>query len=138
MEELTKRKWLLGGEASGHILCLDQTSTGDAVVAALQVLSACSSLQQPLEELRKGIVKYPQQIVNVPTNGRIEKDILERLSRIVSQTEQALGKKGRVVLRASGTEPVVRVMVEGENFSTVARLAKSLASEAEREFGKMV
>ncbi len=138
MEELTKRKWLLGGEASGHILCLDQTSTGDAVVAALQVLSACSSLQQPLEELRKGIVKYPQQIVNVTTNGRIEKDILERLSRIVSQTEQALGKKGRVVLRASGTEPVVRVMVEGENFSTVARLAKSLASEAEREFGKMV
>ena len=91
-----------------------------------------------MEELRKGIVKYPQQIVNVPTNGRIEKDILERLSRIVSQTEQALGKKGRVVLRASGTEPVVRVMVEGENFSTVARLAKSLASEAEREFGKMV
>ena len=60
-------------------------------MAALQVLSACSSLQQPLEELRKGIVKYPQQIVNVPTNGRIEKDILERLSRIVSQTEQALG-----------------------------------------------
>ncbi len=138
MEELTKRKWLLGGEASGHIICLDQTSTGDAIVAALQVLSACSSLQQPLEELRKGIVKYPQQIVNVPTNERIEEDALERLSKIVSQTEQALGKKGRVVIRASGTEPVVRVMVEGENPEIVVRLAETLASEAEREFGKMV
>ena len=138
MEELTKRKWLLGGEASGHILCLDQTSTGDAIVAALQVLSACSSLQQPLEELRKGIVKYPQQIVNVPTNGRIEEQNLDRLSTIVSQTEQALGRKGRVVLRASGTEPVVRVMVEGENSSIVARLAETLASEAEKEFSKMV
>ncbi len=138
MEELTKRKWLLGGEASGHILCLDQTSTGDAIVAALQVLSACSSLQQPLEELRKGIVKYPQQIVNVPTNGRIEEQNLDRLSTIVSQTEQALGSKGRVVLRASGTEPVVRVMVEGENSVIVARLAETLACEAEKEFSKMV
>ena len=138
MEELTKRKWLLGGEASGHILCLDQTSTGDAIVAALQVLSACNSLQQPLEELRKGIVKYPQQIVNVPTNGRIEEQNLDRLSTIVSQTEQALGSKGRVVLRASGTEPVVRVMVEGENSSIVARLAETLASEAQKEFSKMV
>ena len=138
MEELTKRKWLLGGEASGHILCLDQTSTGDAIVAALQVLSACSSLQQPLEELRKGMVKYPQQIVNVPTNGRIEEQNLDRLSTIVSQTEQALGSKGRVVLRASGTEPVVRVMVEGENSVIVARLAETLACEAEKEFSKMV
>ncbi|MDC2964411.1 phosphoglucosamine mutase [Gammaproteobacteria bacterium] len=138
MEELTKRKWLLGGETSGHILCLDQTSTGDAIVAALQVLSACSSLQQPLEELRKGIVKYPQQIVNVPTKESIEEHKLDRLSTIVSQTEQALGDKGRVVLRASGTEPVVRVMVEGENSTTVARLAAALASEAEKEFGKMV
>ena len=107
-------------------------------MAALQVLSACSSLQQPLEELRKGIVKYPQQIVNVPTNGRIEEQNLDRLSTIVSQTEQALGSKGRVVLRASGTEPVVRVMVEGENSSIVARLAETLASEAEKEFSKMV
>ena len=138
MEELTKREWLLGGEASGHILCLDQTSTGDAIVAALQVLSACSNLGQSLEELRKNIIKYPQHIVNVPTKEPVKKDILARLSTFVSRAEEALGRKGRVVLRASGTEPVVRVMVEGENAPTVVRLAETLASEAEKEFSKMV
>ena len=138
LEELTKREWLLGGEASGHILCLDQTSTGDAIVAALQVLSACSNLGQSLEKLRKDIKKYPQHIVNVPTKGPVKEDIMERLSTFVSQAEQALGRKGRVVLRASGTEPVVRVMVEGENSPTVVRLAETLASEAEKEFSKMV
>ena len=138
LEELTKREWLLGGEASGHILCLDQTSTGDAIVAALQVLSACSNLGQSLEELRKNIIKYPQHIVNVPTKEPVKKDILARLSTFVSQAEQALGRKGRVVLRASGTEPVVRVMVEGENAPTVVRLAETLATEAEKEFSKMV
>ncbi|MFL2504481.1 MAG: phosphoglucosamine mutase [Candidatus Azotimanducaceae bacterium] len=138
LEELTKREWLLGGEASGHILCLDQTSTGDAIVAALQVLSACSNLGQSLEELRKNIIKYPQHIVNVPTKEPVKKDILARLSTFVAHAEQALGRKGRVVLRASGTEPVVRVMVEGENAPTVVRLAETLANEAEKEFSKMV
>ena len=138
LEELTKRAWFLGGEASGHILCLDQTSTGDAIVAALQVLSACNNLGQSLEELRKNIIKYPQHIINVPTKEPVKKDTLARLSTFVAQAEQALGRKGRVVLRASGTEPVVRVMVEGENAPTVVRLAETLASEAEKEFSKMV
>ena len=108
------------------------------IVLLLQVLSALQQFGQPLEELRKGIVKYPQQIVNVPTKGPVKRDMLERLSTFVSQAEQALGKKGRVVLRASRTEPVVRVMVEGENASTVVRLAETLACEAEKEFSKMV
>ncbi len=138
LEELLKRKWSLGGEASGHILCLDQTSTGDAIVAALQVLLACSSLGQPLEDLRKGIAKYPQHMVNVPIKGPVEENLLERLSTIVSKTEQALGNKGRVVVRASGTEPVVRVMVEGEDGPNVVQLAETLASEAEKEFSKIV
>ena len=138
MEELLKRKWLLGGEASGHILCLDQTSTGDAIVACLQVLLACRSLGQPLEELRKGVVKYPQHMVNVPTKGPVNEDALGSLSKIISQIEETLGTKGRVVLRASGTESVVRVMVEGENASIVVQLAETLAFEAEKEFSKIV
>ena len=91
-----------------------------------------------LEELRKDITKYPQHIVNVPTKRPVKEDTLERLSNFVSKAEQTLGRKGRVVLRASGTEPVVRVMVEGENAQTVVRLAETLACEAEKEFSKTV
>ncbi|MDK1024013.1 MAG: phosphoglucosamine mutase [Gammaproteobacteria bacterium] len=125
LAELMKRKWKLGGESSGHLLCLDLNTTGDGIVSALQVISALIDADTDLNRLKKRMQKYPQCMVNVACkNGYTEtKDI----KLAIMETEQRLKGKGRVLLRPSGTEPVVRVMVEGEDQTEVHELAGELA-----------
>jgi len=133
LEELKKRDWELGGEGSGHILCLDLNTTGDGIVSALQVLSAMMVADKALAELRTGMEKYPQSLVNVRVKepGRVVG--LARVKYAVSEVEQALAGTGRVLLRPSGTEPLVRVMVEGQDSSQVLRLADELAAVVRAE-----
>ncbi|MHB1221866.1 MAG: phosphoglucosamine mutase [Gammaproteobacteria bacterium] len=133
ISELEKRKWQLGGEPSGHIVCRELTTTGDAIIAALQVLAAMRIEGKSLADIRVGLTKYPQILVNVRVaqkNSSLEKP---RIQAAIKDAELALGSKGRVLLRRSGTEPLVRVMVEGEDSFSVEKLAKQLADIVQEE-----
>ena len=126
MAALEARGWALGAESSGHVVCLDKATTGDAIVAALQVLAAIVASGESLASLRGGLRKCPQVLVNVRLARKI--DLAHPAIRAgVASAEAALGDRGRVLLRASGTEPVIRVMVEGEDEVLVGRLAEELA-----------
>lgn len=125
-EVLKQQGWLLGGESSGHILCLDRHTTGDGIIAALQVLAAMRHEQKSLRELASAVRIYPQTLVNVRTEQKVDLED-PRMRAAVRQVEQAMGASGRVLLRASGTEPLIRVMVEGEHADEVARHAEDLA-----------
>ena len=135
MRELLERGWSLGGESSGHIICLDKTTTGDGIVSALQALSAISSSQSSLAELLYKLNKYPQSMVNVRITDSADIAGSDRVQKAIASVEAKLGSKGRVLLRPSGTEPVVRVMVEGEDAAEVLVLAKELAEVVEKEVG---
>ena len=127
MERLLAENLILGGENSGHIICLDRTTTGDGIVSALQVLAAMLHTGRSLHELKAGMTKYPQIMINVSVTGDVDlhrTPIVEAIRAIETQ----LGDTGRVLLRPSGTEPVVRVMVEGADASAVERHARELAS----------
>ncbi len=117
----------LGGETSGHLLCLDQTTTGDALISALQVLSIMRQTGCSLAELAAPMPKYPQVLENVKVARRIDPSRSEAISSAVDRAQARLGAAGRIVLRPSGTEPVIRVMVEGEDERLVRELAKELA-----------
>ncbi|MFN3164178.1 MAG: phosphoglucosamine mutase [Pseudohongiellaceae bacterium] len=127
MSELLQRGWRLGGESSGHIICLDITTTGDGILAAIQALAAIVRSEQPLADLRGKMRKFPQSMVNVKLPRKIDLSGNTAVQSAVSDVEAKLGSKGRVLLRPSGTEPVVRVMVEGEDLDTVNRLAQELS-----------
>lgn len=127
MAELLTRQWLFGGESSGHIICLDETSTGDGIVSALQVLAAMQVFGQSLNEIKHGMVKFPQTMINVRIASKDGLDDNKAIKAAVASAEKELGNTGRVLLRPSGTEPVVRVMVEGENGDQVSRLATEIA-----------
>lgn len=128
MEQLKERGWLYGGESSGHVICLNATTTGDGIVAALQVLSVMAKLGLSLNELKSGMTKYPQTMINVRLPSREAKPLdSEQVKQAVAEMESKLADKGRVLLRASGTEPLIRVMVEGEDVSLVKECAESLA-----------
>jgi phosphoglucosamine mutase len=127
LEELKKNGWELGGEGSGHIVCLDLNTTGDGIVSALQVLGAMMAEGQSLLELRRGMEKLPQTLVNVSAAEPARVVMLPRVKQAVGEIEHSLAGAGRVLLRPSGTEPLVRVMVEGQDASQVARLAGDLA-----------
>lgn len=129
MELLLEKGWRLGGENSGHIICLDQTTTGDGIVAALQVLKAASRVGKTLFELRRDIKKFPQVLINVRFSGEQDPLLSASVQQAVQDAEKALGKSGRVLLRKSGTEPLIRVMVEGENEHQVQQLAEKIAAE---------
>lgn len=131
MEQLQAGGWNLGGESSGHIICLDRTTTGDGIVSALQVLYSVKTQQKSLHELKGGMKKYPQCLLNVRVNGKVDLKI-PSICDAVETAELQLGKRGRVLLRASGTEPVVRVMVEGEDHSEVERLTQHIARVVEQ------
>jgi len=118
---------VLGGETSGHLLCLDRTTTGDGLVSALQVLAVMKRTGRPLAELAAGMPQFPQVMVNVRVRERIDPRQSPAIQAAVSRVEAALGRTGRVVLRASGTEPLIRVMVEGEDEAVVTRHANELA-----------
>ncbi|MFN3238069.1 MAG: phosphoglucosamine mutase [Pseudomonadales bacterium] len=125
LAELQNHSWQVGGESSGHILCLDVTTTGDGIVSALQVVAAIVESGKSLHELKQQMAKYPQSMINVACSKERVND--SEVLSAVKETEQALAGKGRVLLRPSGTEPVVRVMVEGEHASEVQSLAEKLA-----------
>ncbi|HEX9583908.1 MAG TPA: phosphoglucosamine mutase [Gammaproteobacteria bacterium] len=129
LETMIERDCTLGGETSGHIICLDRVTTGDGIVSALQVLCAAVDTDTPLHDLRRGVKKYPQVLINVPV--RDAKMLAERteVSLAVEAVSRELGASGRVLVRASGTEPMIRVMVEGNNAGQVESLANQLADK---------
>lgn len=127
LEALNREGWNLGGESSGHIICLDRTTTGDGIVSALQVLEAICQQGCNLREAVAGMQLYPQRMINVPVPGTIEVMSAPGVVEAVSEIEAVLNGRGRVLLRPSGTEPVVRVMVEGEDGDQVEVLASQLA-----------
>lgn len=127
LELLQQRGWLYGGENSGHILCLDKHSTGDGIVAALQVLTALRQQGGTLKSLLSGLVLYPQRLINVPMPKGFPWREHPAIKAAQEQTEKALAGTGRVLLRASGTEPLLRVMVEGRDEAKIEGLAQDLA-----------
>lgn len=127
--------WSLGGESSGHIICSDVTTTGDGIVASLQVLMALKAADGDLAALRAGITKLPQLMINVTVSGKVNLEDYPEVATAVASVEQQLGERGRVLLRPSGTEPKVRVMVEGEDGDEVHALCSGLAAEVERILG---
>ena len=118
----------VGGESSGHVICLDRTSTGDGIVSALQVLTAMVTQKKSLHTLKSGMKKMPQILVNVRVEGAAQLIKNTVISAAVSEQERRLGQSGRILLRASGTEPVVRVMVEGSNEVIVTDAAQTIAA----------
>jgi phosphoglucosamine mutase len=131
-ELMQSRGWHLGGENSGHIICADVTTTGDGLIAALKVLFAIIDSGVPLHQLKTSMQKFPQTMINVAVEkrGNLEKNV--EIDRAISAAEDRLAGRGRVLLRPSGTEPVVRVMVEGEDEALVNQLAGEIAAVVER------
>jgi phosphoglucosamine mutase len=127
LERLNQTSSMLGGESSGHIICLDRTTTGDGIVSALQVLAAMVKSGKSLHELKTGMKKYPQHMINVPVSGKVDLEKAAAVQQAVRSAEQRMAGRGRVLLRPSGTEPVVRVMVEGEDEQQVREEAEQLA-----------
>ncbi len=135
IECMRRDQWTLGGESSGHIICLDRTTTGDGIVSALQVLAAVSTSGRSLHELKSGMSKYPQTMINVRLSARFDLETSRPIRAAVTQVEKVLGARGRVLLRPSGTEPVVRVMIEGEDAEQVQKLAEQLAEVVRNTVG---
>ena len=117
----------VGGEASGHLICLDRTTTGDGIVAALQVLHALVQSGRTLSEARQGMSRYPQVLRNVRTGKRVDLESNAALRSAIDESQETLGENGRVLVRVSGTEPVVRIMVESSSHAEAARHADQLA-----------
>ena len=129
LEQLKERGWLYGGESSGHILCLDKHSTGDGMVSALQVLSATRRSGQTLAELVSPVQMYPQTMINVKIVKGFDWENHAPLQAARAHAEQVLGDTGRILIRASGTEPLVRVMVEAQD-ATMAREQAQLMADS--------
>ncbi|MGD2119118.1 MAG: phosphoglucosamine mutase [Chromatiales bacterium] len=129
LERLEQNEWTLGGEPSGHIICRDRTTTGDGTISALQVLAEIWKSGKSLKELLVGMKKYPQDLININLGKANAADVMamQKMAEAVISVEHELGNSGRVLLRPSGTEPLIRVMVEGEDGSQVSRLAGQLA-----------
>jgi len=127
MEEMKSHGAILGGEGSGHMICLDKTTSGDGIVAALQVLEVLVKSRVKLAELANDMVKYPQVLINVKTKEKVNLDNHQSLTAATKEVEAILGDEGRVLIRASGTEPLIRVMVEAKNASITQQCAEKLA-----------
>ncbi len=132
MQMLNENGWRFGGESSGHLLCLDANTTGDGIVAALQVLQALKDSGTSLHEWQKRMSKMPQVMINVQRSRQADVMSLPEIIQAIAATEEKLASRGRVLLRPSGTEPVVRVMVEGEDAVLVQTLAEELAAVVEQ------
>ena len=132
---LIEKGWKLGGEPSGHLLSLDRTNTGDGIVSALQVLEIMVRSGKDLAELKQGMRKFPQTMINVPVSatGQQRLSESEKISKVVKDIEAQLNGCGRVILRSSGTEPLIRVTLEGDDLNQVERLAKHLADTVRDE-----
>jgi phosphoglucosamine mutase len=132
---MNEHQGVLGGENSGHIICLDKTTTGDGIIAALQVMSEMHDSGKSLHELKSGMQKYPQVLINVKTTNKVNPDTNLAIQKAVHAVEEKLGDQGRVLLRASGTEPLIRVMVEGEQADLVNNYAQQLAEDVKKAMG---
>jgi phosphoglucosamine mutase len=128
LEELAKHQWMLGGEGSGHLLALDKQTTGDGLVSALQVLQACVRSGQSLPQMMEGIKLFPQTLINVRLRPDQDWKANIRLASETQAVEAELGNSGRVLIRASGTEPLLRVMVEARDAEQARVCAERLAS----------
>jgi phosphoglucosamine mutase len=148
LKKALEKGWNLAGESSGHIICLESNTTGDGIISALQVLAASLSLGKPIAELKKGMTKYPQTLINVPLNSNkasspVTQEMKEatlqnpEIKNAITETEQRLLGKGRVLVRASGTEPIIRVMVEGQDANLIQDMAQQLASRIKKNNGLM-
>jgi phosphoglucosamine mutase len=133
--ELVERGWMLGGEASGHVLVLDRTSTGDGIISALQVLEVMVRSGRPLADVHAEITKFPQTMINVPIAAAARERLgdSERIRTAVNAVETRMNGRGRVILRPSGTEPLIRVTLEGEDADLIDTLANELAEVVRSE-----
>ena len=127
MDQLIEHKAVLGGEGSGHIICLNKSTSGDGIIAALQVLEVMSKTGKTLLELKSKMTKYPQVLINVKTDTKVNLQEESKLSQAINSVESKLSKTGRVLVRESGTEPLVRVMVESTNYGLAKESAEELA-----------
>lgn len=128
MEQMQKNNAVLGGEGSGHIICLEQTTSGDGIIAALQVLEVLVKSGKTLNALKSEVQKYPQVLINVKTKKKINLLQHQALQKAQLKVEKSLGEAGRVLIRASGTEPLIRIMVEGRDLDLVQESAEVLAT----------
>jgi phosphoglucosamine mutase len=135
LELLNEKNWKLGGENSGHILTLDKHSSGDAIIAALQVLHALKQSGKTLTQMGAELVLYPQVLINVTTKNKLDLDT-PQIQNAVKKAETELNGAGRVLLRASGTEPKIRVMVEGQDAKLVQKLAEEIAKVVKKAAGE--
>lgn len=134
MERLVENQWLYGAEPSGHVLCLDKSTTGDGIVAALQVLTAMVRTGQSLKALSADVVMYPQVLKNIQVESAVGLEENPALKAKVSEFEEIMGSEGRILIRASGTEPLIRVMVEGKEADLVESVAEQLVILVKSEF----
>ena len=127
MEQLLLNKAILGGESSGHIICLNKSTSGDGIIAALQVLEVMFKSSKSLYDLKSEMTKYPQVLINIETNGKLDLENHENLNQVLSVVKNKLADRGRVLIRKSGTEPLVRVMVESIDLDLANKSANQLA-----------
>lgn len=132
MELLREKKWQLGGENSGHIICMDKHTTGDGIISALQVLHAMRDSDKTLAEAVSDAILFPQRLINIKISKPFDFSNNNKIAYIVKEAESALNNKGRVLLRASGTEPLIRVMVEGESEQEVDYWARLIADAVQK------
>ncbi len=130
LEELARHRWQLGGEGSGHLLALDKHTTGDGLVSALQVLQACVRAQKTLPQMLADVTLFPQVLLNVRLQPGQDWKSNRRLADATQEAEKALGERGRVLIRASGTEPLLRVMVEAQDAEQANHYAQLLVDAA--------
>jgi phosphoglucosamine mutase len=136
VEEMIRGGYNLGGEQSGHVVFLDHNTTGDGCITLLQILAIMMEQGKTLGELRRLMSKFPQILLNVTVRERKPFSRLPRVRSRIAQVEKELGERGRVLVRYSGTEPLARVMLEGENEQEIRRLAQGIAEEIRSELGE--
>jgi phosphoglucosamine mutase len=135
VEEMLKGGYNLGGEQSGHMIFLDHNTTGDGILSALQVLAIIQRSGKPLSELAQVMTSLPQVLVNVPVRQRTDLQEIPPLKKLIDNVEAELGDKGRVLIRYSGTEPLLRVMIEGEDQQRIEMLAGQIADAVRGQIG---
>ena len=132
------RSWKLGGENSGHLICLNQHTTGDGIISALQVLAALCAENTTLVRAASAVKLYPQVLVNVRVANRIDLKTVPEVAAVMASVEQRLAGQGRLLVRYSGTEPLLRVMLEGKDQGEITRWANEIVAAVEKNIGAAV
>jgi phosphoglucosamine mutase len=134
VEEMRRGKYNLGGEQSGHMIFLDHNTTGDGIITALQVLAIMKEQGRKLSELSQVLTKYPQVLMNISVSKKKDIHKVPALISTIEKIKKKLGPAGRVLVRSSGTEPLIRIMVEGEDKKEIQKMAKDIARCVEMNF----